>query len=153
MIAFVTRSAATVLAVLVLAACGAGAQATSTASGANAAASGADSQTASVAPSQAATSTPSEAEPSEGGASTACLDADVLAALEAYKDVEVPSEPSMDEVADAFEALDLDGRAAEYRDSLVEALRDDSETLDSMKLQSIMFSLLPLQSEINLVEC
>ena len=150
MIAFVSRSATVVLAVLVLAACGAGARATSSASGP--AASEVPSPSAN-APSQAATSTPSQAEPSEDGAPTACLDADVLAALEAYKDVEVPAEPSMDEVADAFEALELEGRAAEYRDSLVEALRDDSETLDSMKLQSIMFSLLPLQSEVDLVEC
>lgn len=99
-----------------------------------------------------ATASPSS-EPSEAAVDSPCLEADILAALEAYKDVEIPSEPTMAEVADAFEALELDGRAAEYRDSLIEALRDDTETVDSMRLQSIIFALLPLESEVELVEC
>jgi hypothetical protein len=99
-----------------------------------------------------ATASPSS-EPSEAAVAGPCLDADILAALEAYKDIEVPADPTMDEVADAVEALELDGTAAEYRDSLVEALRDDTETVESMRLQSIMFALLPLESEVNLVEC
>ena len=107
------------------------------------------------------TAEPSEAtvesaQPSEvaGDPAGPCLDADILAALEAYKDGEVPADPSMEEVADAMEALELDGRAAEFRDGVVEALRGETgETLDTMKIHDAMFSLIPLESEIQLVAC
>ena len=101
-------------------------------------------------------STAESAEPSEVAVDPAgpCLDADILAAVEAYKNGEVPAEPSMEEVADALEALELDGRAAEFRDGVVEALRGETgETLDTMKIHDAMFSLIPLESEIQLVAC
>src|SRR5687767_1198520 len=97
---------------LVLAACGGGAASGSAEPEPSVAASQAEPPAASTAPSQAA--------PSESSAPTACLDAPILAALEAYMDVEVPADPSMEEVADALEALELDGKAAEYRDGVVE---------------------------------
>lgn len=95
----------------------------------------------------------SEAAGSGGSGSASCLPADVLAALEAYKDVEVPADPTFDEVADALEGLELDERAAGFRDGVVEVLRDDTYTLDVDRLHDMMFSLLPLQSEVDLVEC
>ena len=151
MTAFVHRSAALRLAALSLAACG-GAQVSSSPAEPSAAASVAEPPATSTSP--AASTAPSQAEPSEDAAPSACLDADILAALEAYMDVEVPDDPSMEEVADALEALELDGRAAEYRDGVVEALRGETgETLDEMKLHDAMFSLIPLQSEVDLVEC
>ena len=96
-----------------------------------------------------------EGETAEPGGSAAapCLPADVLAALEAYRDIEVPADPTFDEVADALEGLELDARAAEFRDGVVEVLRDDTYTLDVDRLHDMMFSLLPLQSEVALVEC
>lgn len=106
-----------------------------------------------AAPSEAAAES---AEPSEVAADPdgPCLDADILAAIEAYKDGEVPADPSMEEVADELEALELEGRAAEFRDGVVEALRGETgETLDTMKIHDAMFSLLPLESEIALVAC
>jgi hypothetical protein len=144
--AFINRSAAMVLVALFLAACGGAAQASSAPAEPSVAASQAEPAAASAAPSQAA--------PSEDSVASVCLEADILDALEAYKDVEVPADPSMDEVADALEALELDGRAAEYRDDVVEALRGETgETLDTMRLHDAMFSLIPLQSEVDLVEC
>ena len=144
MTAFVKRSAA-VLVALSLMACGGGAQVSSAPAEPSLAASQ------SPPPASAA---PSQAEPSEDAVATVCLESDILAALEAYMDVEVPADPSMDEVADALEALELDGQAAEYRDGVVEAFRGETgETLDEMKLHDAMFSLIPLQSEVDLVEC
>ena len=152
MTAFAIRSAAVVLVALSLAACGGAAQVSSSPAEPSAAASVAEPPATSTSP--AASTAPSQAEPSEDAAPSACLAADILAALEAYMDVEVPDDPSMEEVADALEALELDGRAAEYRDGVVEALRGETgETLDEMKLHDAMFSLIPLQSEVDLVEC
>ncbi len=145
MTAFVNRSAA-VLVALSLTACGGAAQVSSAPAEPSVAASQSEPPAASTAPSQA--------EPSQDAVASVCLESDILAALDAYKDVQVPADPSMDEVATALEALELDGRAAEYRDGVVEALRGETgETLDEMKLHDAMFSLLPLQSEVDLVEC
>ena len=146
MTAFVHRSAAVVLVALVLAACGGAAEVSSAPAEPSSAASQAEPPGPSAAPSEAA--------PSEDAVASVCLEADVLAALEAYMDGEVPADPSMEEVADALEALELDGRPAEYRDGVVAALRGETgETLDEMKLHDAMFSLIPLQSEIALEEC
>ena len=146
MTAFVHRSAALALVALILAACGGATQASSAPS--------APTATDDQSEPPAASTAPSQAEPSEDSTASACLDADILAALEAYKQVEVPDDPSMEEVADALEALELDGKAAEYRDGTVAALRGETgETVDEMKLHDAMFSLLPLQSEVDLVEC
>ena len=96
----------------------------------------------------------SSSAPSASAAASVCLEPDVLAAIEAYKDGDVPEHPSMDEVADALAALELDGNASDYRDGVVEALRGETgETLDTMKIHDAMFSLIPLQSEIALDEC
>lgn len=146
MIAFVHRSAAVIVVALSLAACGGAAEASPSPAEPSAVASVAEPPAGSTAPSQAA--------PSEDSVASVCLEADILAALEAYMDVEVPDDPSMEEVADALEALELDGKAAEYRDGVVAAFRGETgETLDEMKLHDAMFSLIPLQSEIALVEC
>lgn len=155
MTTFVNRSAGLVLLALILAACGGATQASSAPSAPGVTASQSESPDASTAPSQSeppdASTAPSRGEPSEGSAPSACLDAEVLAALEAYKDVEVPADPTFDEVADALEALDLGGNAAEFRAGVVEVLRDDTYTLDVDRLHDMMFSLLPLQSEVELV--
>jgi hypothetical protein len=135
-------------ATLALAACGGGAASGSVAPERS-------TQASAVASAEAAPSSePSQAaEPSEA-ASGPCLDAEILAALEAYMDGDVPDEPSMEEVADALASLELEGRAAEFRDGVVEAFRGETgETLDDMKLHDALFSLIPLQSEVNLVEC
>lgn len=146
MTAFVRRSAAIVLVALALAACGGAAQDSSSPAEPSLAASQAEPPAESAAASEAA--------PSEDAAPSACLEADVLAAVEAYMDGEVPDDPSMEEVADALEALELDGRAAEFRDGVVAAFRGETgETLDEMKLHDALFSLIPLQSEVDLVEC
>jgi hypothetical protein len=145
MFAFTVRAATLLLGALMLAACGASPGA-STSSMPSVAASETEAPPASTAPSVAA--------PSEDGAASVCLNADILAALEAYRDGEAPADPSVDEVADAFAALQLDGRAAELRDGVVEALRGETgETLDEMKVHDAIFSLLPLMSEVNIGEC
>lgn len=100
--------------------------------------------------------TVASAEPSEVAVDPAgpCLDADALAAIESYKNGEVPAEPTMEEVADALEAMELDGRAADFRDGVAEALRGETgETLDIMKIHDAMFPLTALESEIELVAC
>ena len=109
MTAFVQRSAGPVLVALLLAACGGAAEVSSTSAEPSVAASETETPPASAAPSAAA--------PSEDPVASACLEADVLAALDAYMDVEVPADPSMEEVADALEALELEGTAAEYREA------------------------------------
>lgn len=145
MLTFISRPATLLLAALLLAACGAGTDA-STQSEPSADASEAESAPVSTAPSAAA--------PSEGGVASVCLDAEFLDALEQYRQGEVPADPSVDEVADALEELELEASAAGYRDGVVEALRGETgETLDEFKVHDAMFSLIPLQSEINLTEC
>jgi hypothetical protein len=139
------RLATLLLVALLLAACGAGTDA-STPSEPSAAASEAESAPASIAPSAAAAS--------EGGIASVCLEAEIFDALEQYQHGEVPADPSVDEVADALEALELEARADEFRDGVVEALRGETgETLDEFKVHDAMFSLIPLQSEVNLTEC
>ncbi|MDQ2675139.1 MAG: hypothetical protein M3Y40_10840 [Chloroflexota bacterium] len=146
MIPFATRSAAVLLVLLALAACGGASQVSS------------EPAEPSVAPSQTdqapASAAPSDAAPSEASTPSACLESDILAAVDSYMDGEIPEEPTMNEVADALAALELDGRAAEFRDDVVAAFRGETgETLDEMKLHDALFSLIPLQSEVNLVEC
>lgn len=142
----INRSAPLVLIAIALVACGGAGEVSSS----QAAPSAAASRAASLAPSAA----PSEAEPSQSAGAAVCLEPDILAALESYRDVEVPTDPSMDEVADALAALELEGRAAEFRDNVVAAFRGETgETDDEMKLHDAMFSLIPLQSEVALVEC
>lgn len=152
MTALFTRSAAVVLVALSLAACGGAAEVSSSPAEPSAAASEPESPEASTAPSEAGA--PSQAAPSEDTAASVCLEGDILAALEAYRDGEVPDDPSMEEVADALDALELDEPAAGFRDGVVEAFRGETgETVDEWKLHDAMFSLIPLQSEVDLVEC
>lgn len=151
MTALVIRPAAALLVALSVAGCGGAAQVSSSSPDPSVAASALDGP---PSPSDVATTAPSQAAPSDGSVASVCLEADILAALEAYRRVEIPDDPSMEEVADALEALELEGKAAGYRDGVVAAFRGETgETLDSMKLHDAIFSLIPLQSEIDLVEC
>lgn len=149
--AFVRRAAAVILVALPLAACGGAAETSSAPS----AAESATTPLSSDSESPAASTTPSDAGPSETARPSACLDADVLAAFDAYAQGDIPSEPSMEEVADALEALELDGRTAEYRDGSVAALRGETgETLAEMKLHdALLAGLLILRSDVDFVAC
>jgi hypothetical protein len=138
------RLAALLVVALALSACGSATSSTS-----------AEPSTAAVsAPAEPSASTAESVDPSEAAVAGPCLDAEILAAIEAYKDGDIPAEPSIDEIADAFAALELEGRPSDLRDGVVEALRGETgETLDNMKFHDALFSLIPLESEIALVAC
>ena len=103
---------------------------------------------ATASPSEPSTSAASEsAEPSES-ADAACLDPDVVAAIEQLEEGDLDTETALTDVADALEALDLDGEAADARDSLVTTLREDAPD-ETAIVSGIAF----LNSRVALPEC
>jgi hypothetical protein len=77
-----------------------------------------------------------------------CLSADVVAALDELDSGNLETDPSITEVADALEALDLDGAAADARDAAVARLREEppSESF-------VVSALLGLRTQVRLPEC
>ena len=104
---------------------------------------------ATASPSEPSTSAASEsAEPSESADAAACLDPDVVAAIEQLEEGDLDTETALTDVADALEALDLDGEAADARDSLVTTLREDAPD-ETAIVSGIAF----LNSRVALPEC
>lgn len=93
---------------------------------------------------EAATPSASESEAAEG----ACLDADVMAALQQLKGGTMDSDPSAADVADALESLEFDGAAADARDDAVNALR--SSPLEPWTIANVLNQL---QATVALPEC
>jgi hypothetical protein len=77
-----------------------------------------------------------------------CLSPDVLAALDELDSGDLETDPSITAVADALEALDLDGAAADARDAAVARLREDPPG-ESF----VVSALLNLRSQVRLPEC
>jgi uncharacterized protein (DUF2336 family) len=93
---------------------------------------------------EAATPSASESEAAEG----ACLDADVMAALQQLKGGTMDSDPSAADVADALESLEFDGAAADARDDAVNALRESP--LEPWTIANVLNQL---QATVALPEC
>lgn len=83
-----------------------------------------------------------------GGSASDCLSADVVAALDDIDGGNLDTDPPVRDVAEALDGLDLTGAAADARDSLVGALREDPP-IESM----VVSAALRLRSEIALPEC
>lgn len=78
----------------------------------------------------------------------ACLEPDVVAALDEIRGGTFDTEPGREDVADALDTLPLDGAASDARDSLAAALRDaDAES------SMIVSAAQRLAAEVALPEC
>jgi hypothetical protein len=82
------------------------------------------------------------------GSAADCLNADVVAALDELDSGNLDTDPAPAEVADALDALELDGPAAEARDNTVATLRESP--LDE---GGVVMSLQMLYSQVALPEC
>jgi hypothetical protein len=96
------------------------------------------------APSATATASASASAAAEGS----CLEADVVAALDELDSGNLATDPAPAEVADALDALELDGPAAEARDNTVATLRESP-----LNEAGVMISLQMLYSQVALPEC
>jgi hypothetical protein len=126
---------------LLLAACGSAPAATgSEAASATAAAT----PTPTEAATPIATPSASASEAAEG----ACLNEAIMAAYQELKSGTMDPDPSAADVADALEALELDGAAADARDDAVNALRESP-----LEPWTIANALNQLQATVALPEC
>ena len=78
----------------------------------------------------------------------ACLDEDVMDAVDQVRTGDLDTEPPIAEVADALDALELEGRSDEVRDGLVGALRASPTDPDA-----IVFLATTFWAEVPVAEC
>jgi hypothetical protein len=104
--------------------------------------------TATAAPSVAETATEAATPSASPSASGDCLDAAVVAALDEVRTGNLDTDPTLDQIADALEALPLEGPAADVRDGYVIDLRKEPPDEDGL-----VMGLNRLRAEVALPEC
>jgi hypothetical protein len=90
----------------------------------------------------------SESTAASASAAAGCLSPEVVAALDEIGDGNLDTDPPLDEVADALEAVPLEGAGADARDSLVTSLRATPPE-ETMIVTGFAF----LRSQVALPEC
>lgn len=102
----------------------------------------------SVAASSPGAATPTQTASGSSDATGSCLSTEVLAAIHELSGGNMDPDPGRGEVADALEALDLSGAAADARDAAVGHLRENppGET-------QVITSILELRAQTALPEC
>jgi len=78
----------------------------------------------------------------------ACLDEEVLDAVDEVRSGDLDTDPPIAEVADALDTLELEGRPDEVREQLVSALRANPTVDDD-----IVFAAVAFWAEVPVVEC
>ena len=107
-----------------------------------------------AAPSSASEATPSAQSATATATGTdeptvgACLDEEVLDAVDEVRSGDLDTDPPIAEVADALDALELEGRPDEVREQLVSALRANPTVDDD-----IVFAAVAFWAEVPVVEC
>lgn len=98
---------------------------------------------------QAATATATVTdEPTATSVVGACLDEDVLDAVDEVRSGDLDTDPPIAEVADALDTLELEGRPGEVREQLVSALRANPTVDDD-----IVFAAVAFWAEVPVEEC
>ena len=78
----------------------------------------------------------------------ACLDEEVIDAVDQVRTGDLDTDPPIGEVADALETLELEGRPDEIRERLVSTLRASPTVQDD-----IVFAAVAFWAEVPVVEC
>lgn len=85
---------------------------------------------------------------SASAATSACLDEDVIAAIDELDSGNLDTTPALTEIADALDTLELDGDQASARDGLVTQLR-----ADPVNETGIVSAVLNLKANVDLQAC